>query len=300
MSAVKRSGFRWITGLIAALFLFAAAGSAPCVRAETVEQSTEETLSARQAFVYDTASGEYLMEKCCGKMYPASTTKLFSAYVGLLYLREEEQVTAGKELDFVAPDASRAYIYENQTLTVAQLVEAMLLPSGNDAAYIFACAAGRKIARDPALPYDRAVQVFVDEMNACARDLGLRGSHFLNPDGFHVGSHYTCVQDMAVIAELALKNPTIAKFAQLQRADVCYITGESNTWYNTNRLLHPDSEYYHEQAVGLKTGYTKQAGNCLVSAFRQGEGFVLIGVFGCPDPATRYDDVMSLAAQYVT
>ena len=271
----------------------------PRVRAdETVLD--ENGLSALQAIVYDTSSGEILFRKTnsTGKLYPASTTKLFSAFVALQYLQPEELITAGDELEFVADDASLAYIFRGQTLTVSMLVEGMMLPSGNDAAYVLAAGAGRKIAQDPQLNYAEAVHIFVDQMNATARELGLHDSHFMNPDGYHVGSHYTSVSDMVRIAELALGNPTIAQHAAILQDDVTYASGEIITWYNTNSLLDPESQYYRQDACGLKTGLSDNAGHCLVSAFRRDSGYRIIAVFGCPDSSSRMQDIHTLLAMF--
>ena len=277
---------------------------------ETAEETTEETtvpvprdengLTARQAVVYDSATGQILFSKeiSTGKVFPASITKLFSAFVALQYLSPDQVVTAGEELEEVAPDSSVAYILQEQSLTVAMLVEGMLLPSGNDASYILATAAGRKIAADPELEYHQAVQVFVDEMNRTARDLGLDGSHFMNPDGYHMGSHYTSLPDLVTIARLALDNPVISHYVHLCRDSVVYASGQSNTWHNTNQILDPESEYYRADACGLKTGYTDAAGNCLLSAFRKGESSLIIGVFGCPHQENRFQDTLLLADRF--
>lgn len=271
----------------------------PRVRADEAARD-ENGLTALQAIVYDTAAEEILFEKTnsTGKLYPASTTKLFSAFVALQYLQPGELITAGDELEFVADDASLAFIFRGQTLTVSMLVEGMMLPSGNDAAYVLAAGAGRKIAQDPALNAADAVHVFVNKMNATARELGLNDSHFMNPDGYHVGSHYTSVSDMARIAELALGNPVIAQYAATLQDDVTYASGEIITWHNTNPLLDPDSQYYQLEACGLKTGLSDNAGHCLVAAFRQETGYRIIGVFGCPDSSSRMQDIHILLAMF--
>lgn len=260
----------------------------------------ENGLAAAQAVVYDTASEEILFEKTVrtGKVCPASVTKLFTALVALLYLDPQTQVTAGEELDFVAEDSSMAFIYRDQTVTVSMLVEGMLLPSGNDAAYILATAAGRKIAEDQSLQPGEAVTVFVKEMNVAARAMGLTHTHFMNPDGYHMGSHFSSVEDLVKIAQAALENPVISRYAGTLRDDVTYVSGETNTWENTNALLDPESPYYREDACGLKTGSTDEGGNCLLSAFRKEDGYLIVGVFGCPYTENRFEDTLLLADRY--
>lgn len=249
-----------------------------------------EEMEAECIFVYDTGLERMLY---CGTpgdqtLYPASITKLFSAYVALLYLEPEEIVTAGPELSLVQPGSSTAFITKGCRLTVEMLVEGMLLPSGNDAAYVLAAAAGRAIAVDPGLDGVTAVQVFVSEMNREAFRLGLKNSRFTNPDGYHAGGHYTCPDDIALIASMALRQPVIARYCGLQQDSVTFASGEWITWYNTNGLIDPSWPYYISTALGMKTGYTSEAGYCLLGAFPGGGEHILIGVFGGATKNGRY------------
>ena len=255
-----------------------------------------EEIGASQILVYDATADEILYAKSVegGKLYPASTTKLFSTYVALQYLEPQTVITAGDELDMLQPGSSIAYITKGHQLTAEMLVEGMLLPSGNDAALVLAAAAGRTIAGDGSLSDTEAVRVFVDEMNRTAEELGFEKSHFTNPDGYHVGSHYTCVEDMARIAKLALENEVISKYIKVYEEDVVYASGHSNHWTNTNALLDPESDYYQPNAVGMKTGHTRQAGYCLMSAFRQNGRTIVVGVFGYQDKEARFEDVVKL------
>ena len=265
----------------------------------TVYQSCQEaaaSIDAAQILVYDATADEILYSKSVAgsKLYPASTTKLFSTYVALQHLQPDTVITAGDELDMLQPGSSIAYISKDHQLTVEMLVEGMLLPSGNDAALVLAAAAGRAITGDDSLGGEAAVQAFVEEMNRTARELGFEKSHFVNPDGYHVGAHYTCVNDMALIARLALEDPIITKYMATYEADVVYASGHSNHWINTNHLLDPESDFYYPGTLGMKTGHTNQAGYCLMSAFRQNGHTIVIGVFGYPGTEARFRDVITL------
>ena len=257
-------------------------------------------LSARQIMVYDSTNDQLLYTKSVdgGKLYPASITKLFTCYVALQYLDPGKVVTAGSELEMVAEDSSMAYIYRDQQVTVKLLIAGMMLPSGNDAAMILATAAGRKIADNKKLPAEEAVRVFVAEMNRQAGELGFEKTHFTNPDGYHVGSHYTCLNDMIKIAELALANETIRKYMGYYGLNVTYVSGQSNTWVSTNQLLNKNGDFYCEDAIGMKTGHTGQAGHCLMSAFEVGDKTIVIGVFGCKDKNARFSDTIVLRNIY--
>ena len=251
-----------------------------------------KTISARQVLVYDATNDQMLYTKSVegGKLYPASVTKLFTCYVALQILDPSTVVTAGSELDLVAADSSKAYIYRNQQVTVKMLVGGMMMPSGNDAAMIMAAAAGRKVAGNSHLSAEEAVRVFVGEMNRQAKELGFEKTHFTNPDGYHVGSHYTCINDMVRMAELALDNEIIRKYMGYYGLNLTYVSGQSNTWTNTNQLLNKNSEFYCEEAIGMKTGHTNQAGHCLMSAYEIGDRTIVVGVFGCSDKNTRFSD----------
>lgn len=255
-----------------------------------------EDMAATQILVYDTASDTILYTKTVegGKLYPASITKLFSCYVALQHLDPDEVLTAGNELDLVQEGSSMAYIYRKQQVTVKMAVEAMMLPSGNDAAMILAAAAGRRIAGDESLGPTAAVQEFVAEMNRQAEELGFEKSHFANPDGYHVGSHYTCVNDMVRIAKLALENKTIARYMRLAEDEVTYVSGQTNHWKNTNLFLNQEEGFYRPDAIGMKTGHTKQAGYCLMSAFQNGKSTLVIGMFGYTDEYARFRDTVKL------
>ena len=259
-----------------------------------------KTISARQILVYDATNDQMLYTKSVdgGKLYPASVTKLFTCYVALQILDPSTVVTAGNELSMVADDSSKAYIYRNQQVTVKMLVGGMMMPSGNDAAMIMAAAAGRKVAGNIHLGAEDAVRAFVDEMNRQAEELGFEKTHFTNPDGYHVGSHYTCVNDLVRMAELALSNDIIRRYMGYYGLNLTYVSGQTNTWTNTNQLLNKNSEFYCEEAIGMKTGHTGQAGHCLMSAFEIGDKTIVIGVFGCSDKNTRFSDSIVLRNVY--
>ena len=261
-----------------------------------LDWTVAETVGAAHIFVYDCAGEEmlYCSTDVRDTLYPASITKLFSAWVALQYLQPEQTVQAGRELGLLQPGSSTAYIAYGSILTVEMLVEGMLLPSGNDAAYILAAAAGRELLGESQAGAALAVEAFVEEMNRQAEEQGLTGTHFENPDGYHADSHYSCPRDLAVMGKLALEDPVIARYVRCRSDAVRFASGETCTWNNSNRLLNPNSEYYCSSAIGLKTGHTKQAGYCLLAAFETDAGDILVGIFGAADSLSRYSDAVTL------
>ena len=254
------------------------------------------TLSAKRYFVYDVERDRFLAISGSenNPVYPASITKLFSAYVALQYLDPETVITAGDELDLVRPGSSLAYIKKGHRLRVDMLVEGMLLPSGNDAAYILAAAAARAASGNPNMRAQAAIDYFVKMMNTTAVSMGMTGSHFRNPDGYHEIDHYTSCHDLTIIAKLALSSDVIMRYAGTVRDDVRFESGETIEWNNTNQLIDRSSNYYCDNAIGLKTGTTDAAGNCLLSAFQEKDGLYIIGVFGCKERADRFKDTRKL------
>jgi len=266
----------------------------------TTTPDEDISITAKSAFVYDSATGKtlYIKGDADAPVLPASLTKLFSSYVALQHLQPDTVVTVGKEVTLIDPDSSLAHIYRGQRLKVEMLIQGMLMQSGNDAAYALAAAVGRHIQEDPELPAEDALEAFVDEMNACAQQLGLTGSHFANPDGIHIEGHYTTLNDLMTISRLAMDTPVICKYASMVSADVMYESGEICSWRNTNFLLHSASPYYCEAACGLKTGATDDAGKCLIAAFKTENGYLLVGVLGCPDNDSRYEDALKLYSHF--
>lgn len=257
-------------------------------------------LSAKYAFVYDTAAGEYLYT--LGGQYDqiniASITKLFSAWVALQIMPSDKVITAGEELTWIDEDSSRAWIYQGQKVTVTTCVQGMIIPSGNDAAYVLAVATGRELLGEPNAGAYVALDAFVAEMNARAQAQGLTGTHFTNPDGIDEEGHYSTPADVLKMAKLALSSATISRAAATTSMTAYYASGETANWTNSNHLLHEDSENYCPNAIGLKTGHTNEAGWCLVSAFDEGDRTLIIGVFGSETIELRNEDTLKLYEEF--
>ena len=262
----------------------------------------ERTISASQYFVYDCEAKQFVTkaEDISTKIYPASVTKLFTAYVALQYLDASKTVTAGDVLSKVVAGSSVAEIKKGDSLTVEELVAGMLLPSGNDAAYILAAEAGRAMYGEKAnqVSTDEAVKRFVKEMNDQAKLLGMSGTNFANPDGIHSDSHHSTYADLAVMGTLVLADPIIMKYASVSSMDMT-LESSSVTWKNTNAIIDPTSQYYCSLCTGLKTGQTPMAGSCLLSAFEYRGRTLIIGVFGCKEVDDRFPDTLQLFNQAV-
>ena len=257
-------------------------------------------MTASSWFIYDCQAQAFLTTSGDPEapVFPASVTKLFAAYVALQYLHPEDILTAGSELELIPEDASVAGIQEGDQLRVRQLIDAMMLPSGNDATFVVATAIGRILAEDPDLEPEAAISRFVKQMNMHAALVGMTDTRFVTPDGWHDEAHFTSMEDLVKIGMLAWTHPVISQSAATTVSESLSMDEERTLqWYNTNLLLHPSQDLYCPYAVGLKTGFTTPAGQCLLSAFEAEGRKILIGVFGCPDSFDRYAETLLLFTQ---
>ena len=251
-------------------------------------------IKSPQGFVYDVQNGFIVFTKGENKVvYPGSTSKLMTALFALSVLPAEKVIEAGDELDFVKPGSSIAYVKKGHKLTVEMLVEGMLLPSGNDAAYVLAAAVGREIKGGEASA-EEALEAFISGVNAYAKQIGLCGTYLTVPDGYADEAHYTTTEDMLLAAKAAMENPVISKYAALYTANVVYASGETNVWTSTNKLLDPNSKYYSRYATGLKTG-SISGEYSLLFTFRFDDGREYIaGVFGADARNDRFEDAKKI------
>ena len=217
------------------------------------------SLSAESAVLIDASSNAVLCEKNAReRMGMASTTKIMTALIAAE--RGDLSKTVSVSPLAVGVEGSSIYLYAGEKLTLKDLVSAMLLESANDAAAAIAIEIGGSI------------EGFCDIMNEKAADLGLCDTHFTNPHGLSDDAHYTTAYDLAVIAAEALKNDTVREIVATKKMTVTPVEGNVRVLYNHNKML---SRY--GGAIGVKTGFTKKTGRCLVSAAER-EGLRLVAV----------------------
>ncbi len=260
------------------------------------DSQIDADITAKYAAVLDCESGDLLYSKGWGeRIYPASTTKLLTALYALDVCEPDVEFTPGDELDFVAQDASVAYVRPIHTLTLEMLIEGMLLPSGNDAAYVIAAGVGRRLAGEEGVNAYESVYRFMLGMNEYAQKLGLSGTQFTCPDGYHDDNHYTTLEDMLKIAQLASENEIIAKYAAMATDEVTYASGHTITWTNSNSLIDKYNEdMYYEYATGLKTGTTDEAGACLIASAEKNGRKIIVCLFGAESSGRRFHETKEL------
>ena len=243
----------------------------------------EPDISAEAAILIEIDSGEILYEKNANApMYPASTTKIMTALLALEHLNLEDKITVPEDMG--PADGSAMYLLPGEVFTVRELLDGLLVKSANDAAVLLA----RTISGD--------IQSFATLMNQRAKDIGCTNTSFVNPNGLHDPSHTISAHDMALIAREAMKNATFRELVSQVNVtlDETPQTPEKRYFRNTNRFLWSTSkiiynnEYIpikYEVVDGIKTGYTEEAGNCLVSSGKKNNIRVISVVF----KASGYD-----------
>lgn len=237
--------------------------------------------------------GKNMNEKRC----PASTTKLMTALTVLQVMNLNDVVEVGSEVHMIAGDSSKAGFSKGQFVTVEELLNGMLICSGNDAAYILAKATGKAIFDNnienegKTFTDAQCVERFVLEMNKNVRDMQLDNTNFTSPDGYDDSNQYTTAGDLSKIAIEAYSNETIAKICKKQsyKSDTL-----GKTWTSTNELLNKNSDYYYKYCVGLKTGSTDAAGKCLVSVGKKDNMECISVVLGDDSDEQRWKDTKIL------
>ena len=230
---------------------------APLAGAVEYEGVTSLSIDAKSALLIDMDTEQVLYEQAADEQrYPASITKIMTALLTLEAVgRGELDLNDVITMDDAAladltPDSSTAGLQAGEEITVRNLLYCLLLASANEAANALAIA----VAGD--------IPAFVEQMNQRAQELGMSGTHFVNPHGLHSDDHYTTARDIFKMAKQAMTHATFREIVSTGTYTVpaTNLSGE-RTLYNTNALLtsarHPG--YTYSGTIGIKTGSTGQA-----------------------------------------
>ncbi|GAA2923662.1 serine hydrolase [Streptomyces thioluteus] len=244
-------------------------------------------IAARGAYLLDSGANKTLWGKDADVARPiASTTKIMTAVVALDGRPSglDKQVTVKQSYrDYVTRHgASTADLRTGDRLTVRQLLYALMLPSGCDAAYALADALGSGGSEA------ERTKSFVARMNREAARLGMRNTRFDSFDGITSGGNHSTPRDLAKLARHALGNSTLVTVTKaMSTQQKAQNVNRRYTWYNTNKLLGS-----YDGVFGVKTGSTSASGPCLVFAARRG-GRTVVGVL-LNDAPNRYPDAAKM------
>lgn len=224
------------------------------------------SLSASSAILIDSVTGDAVFEKNADKRMPmASTTKIMTAICAIENINTNIPVTVDSRA--VGVEGSSIYLAHGEVITIKELLYGMMLNSGNDAATALAIAVSG------------SVEEFCSLMNRTANRIGAVSTNFVNPSGLYDDNHYTTARDLALITAYAMKNPLFRAVVGTKEMTVSNSTADGKRYLkNHNKLL-----WQYDGCTGVKTGYTKKCGRCLVSS-AQRDGAELIAVtLNAPD-----------------
>ena len=244
-------------------------------------------ITSESAILIDSDTGKVLYDKSAYEKHePASTTKIMTALLTLEHCKLDDVATVTSEAITSVPSGySSDLLKMGEELSIKDLLYALLLPSSNEAANVLA------------IHIAGSIDSFASMMNTRAIELGCKNTHFVNPNGVHDEEHYTTAYDLALIAREAMKNDTFKQIV----STVAYTLPSSNNYsridrnlITTNDLIKRQSENYYEYAIGIKTGFTTPAKNCLVAAAKKDDKTLISVVLGANTDDDRYSNTKTL------
>lgn len=245
-----------------------------------------DMLLAKSAILIEADSGDVLFEKNADEiMYPASTTKILTAYIALQMadLKNDTVTVSQEAVSSVPPTYTKIPLSSGEEINMLDLITATMIKSGNDGA--------NAIAEF----MSGSTESFAVLMNNIAYMLGCSSlTHFSNPSGIQDENHYTTARDMAVIAQAAMKNDTFASIVKKISYDLpaTNMHPQRNVIGKTS-ILDSESSSFYPYATGIKTGFTNAAGYCFVGSAEKG-GVSLISVVLYTSDNGRWSDTRRL------
>ncbi|GAB4186078.1 MAG: D-alanyl-D-alanine carboxypeptidase family protein [Simkaniaceae bacterium] len=261
-------------------------------------------IRARSGILMNADTGAILYQKNAHETsFPASITKIATA----LYVLEKQADKLDTAITFpnecltsvsksvkmanhyslapylLEPDGTHYYIKRGEEISIRDLLYGLLIKSGNDAANVLAHHTSGSIVS------------FMKELNLFLKGLGCKKTRFHNPHGLHHPFHITTAYEMALITKEALKNPYFQKIV----AAASWTRQATNKQkeieiLQNNKLLRKDSKFFYDKAIGVKTGYTQDAGPTIVAAARDKERTLIAVLLGYSDRSDRYRDAIHL------
>lgn len=212
----------------------------------------------------------------------ASTTKIVTAILAIENCKDLDEKFLVSE-KAIGIEGTSIYLKSGERLSMRELLYGLILASGNDCAVAIA-------------EYFESEENFVNMMNKFATSLNLKNTHFANPHGLDADDHYTSAYDLAIMTSYALKNPTFKEIVSTERMVI-----EKNDLYQARYLKHKNRLLFTDKnCIGVKTGFTDNAGRCLVHA-HEDNGMQLISVvLNCQPMFEECDRLTKLALQNYT
>lgn len=235
-------------------------------------------ISAESAILINSSTGQILYSKNeKERRYPASTTKILTAILAIENCSLDEKVIASYNAVMAIPSGySNAEIRIGEELTVKELLEVFLVHSANEAGYILA------------EHISGSINNFANLMNQKVTEIGCSNTHFTNPSGLHDKNHYSTAYDLSLIAKYCMQNDTFRSIVSMRSCTIEPTEKHEKRYFlNTNDMLNPKSKYYNEYVIGIKTGFTSQAKNCLIAGYKKNNTELISVVLGSSKSASN-------------
>lgn len=265
---MKKSVKAILIGLLCAVIVCLSASSV-LARAETTvsRKNTDTDSSASAMALIDGDTGELLFSKNCDeRREPASTTKICTAITVLEHWTMLDIPVAVPD-EAIGVEGSSIYLQKGEMLSVRDLLYGLMLQSGNDCAVALAMIVGD------------SVEGFAELMNETAKKAGALNTNFVNPHGLHHDDHYTTAYDLCMISYYAMKNDVFREIVATKRHRMPYHNHDyDRNFPNKNKML-----YNYQGGNGIKTGFTKASGRCLVSSATRNDKTYICTVLNCGD-----------------
>lgn len=258
-------------------------------------------ITAEYVSIYDVNNKKYLYDhEGSVECYPASITKLLNAALAIHYLKEDDLLVVGDELDicYSSPDPSVAGIKKGQVWKFGDILYGLFLPSGNDCAYTIGYNIVNKMEKYKDLSVKEKCLKYSQMMNRYAKKLGCKSTSFYTLCGNdHVNGkvvrHVTCTNDLCLILEDCMKSDLLVKVLSTAKKDILYKDSKEEKLYsftNTNKLIRKETEFYNPHVIGGKTGTTNLAGYCLASFAKKDDKCYIVALTYAATGNDRFRD----------
>ena len=247
-------------------------------------------LYARNACLINAVTGEVLLEKAADEpAEPASTTKIITLLTALSLCNPDETIVIPDAAADVPKDSTLVPVSPGETMTMRDLLYAMMIRSGNDA------------ANAVAVLCSGSTEAFAEKMNQTARNLEMENSHFVNAHGYTAEGHYTTARDLVTAARYGLTQEPFREIVTCLKYTLPATEKREELVLNSKwEIFDPESEHYIPHSAGIKSGYTSSAGFCYVGAYQENGTPLIAAVMGCRRRNMAWTDLKRLFAYGMT
>ena len=252
--------------------------------ANTPAQLTPDMLYSKAAILIDADSGNTLFSKnATDRMNPASTTKIMTLLLALESgIPMDTVISIPQAAGNVPSGSSLIPVYPGETMTFGDLLKGFQVHSGNDGGLAIAVLVAG------------SVDNFVERMNQRAAELGLSGTRYANPHGYTADGHYTTAHDLAMLTKYCMTIPEFRSLVKTYNGSIYIQERGAINLFSKTYILKPDSSFYYEDCIGVKTGSTSAAGECFVGAAEREGAQIISVVLGATEEDYRWIDTIRL------